>query len=167
MEIWKPIPTFELEYHVSDLGRVMTVKQGNGARAGRILKPNTNLRGYKQCILGKYGGIHTVHKLVMIAFVGPVPAGHEINHINGIKTDNRLVNLEYCTKSHNNRHKVDVLGLTRGETHGNSKITDEIVREIRRLGTTGLLHREIAARFDISRANVSLILRGEAWGHVI
>jgi hypothetical protein len=167
MEIWKPVVGFESEYHVSNLGRLMTVKQGSGARYGRILKPGYSQKGYVQYTLGKYGGRHSAHLLVMQAFFGSKPDGMEINHINGIKDDNRLENLEYCTKSQNKLHATKFLNKGRGESHGNSKITDEIVREIRRLGHTGLSHREIAARFNITRTNVSYILKGDAWSHVI
>lgn len=166
MEIWKPIPGFETEYHVSNLGRVKTVKQGAGIVTNRILKPGYNLCGYVQYTLGRYGGRHSAHLLVMRAFVGEKPEGYEINHINGIKSDNRVENLEYCTKSENKMHSILVLKQCIGEKHGNAKLSAKQVKEIRELGKTGMKHREIAAIYNVSRANISYILRGDAWKHI-
>jgi hypothetical protein len=166
MEIWKAIPGFETSYEVSNLGRVKTTKQGEGARAGRILKPAVNLRGYQQYALGRYGGRHTAHLLVMQAFVGPRPDGLDINHLNGIKTDNSLENLEYASKSENGLHATRVLGKRRGESHGNAKINEDDVREIRRLAATGLSQYKIATLFNLTRPNVGYIVRRVAWSHV-
>jgi len=166
MEIFKPVLGFESEYHISNLGNLMTVKQGSGARSGRILKKGYNLRGYVQYTLGRYGGRHSAHLLVMQAFVGKKPEGMEINHINGIKDDNRLENLEYCTKSQNKLHAVNVLNKGRGVSHGNSKLNDDIIREIRQLASTGLSFYKIADLYNITRPNVGYIVNLKTWSHV-
>lgn len=166
-EIWKPVYGFEGKYEVSNHGRLKNVQEGAGHVTGRILKVGLSLAGYAQYTLGKYGGRHTAHLLVMQAFVGPRPDGLEINHKNGIKTDNRLENLEYVSKSENCLHLTRVLGERRGESHGNAKITEDDVREIRRLAVeTTLTHAEIGARFDITNKNVGYIVRRQAWIHV-
>lgn len=165
-EIWKPVLGFETSYEVSNEGRLKTIKQGEGARAGRILRPSWNHRGYVQYTLGKYGGRHTAHLLVLQAFVGPKPDGLEINHINGVKDDNRLENLEYVTKSENNLHLTRVLGKRRGESHGNAKITEDDVREIRRLAASGTSQYAIARQFGMTRPNIGYIVRRTAWSHV-
>lgn len=160
MEVWKPIPGCP-KYEASNLGRV------RNKTADRILRPGFNLGGYAQYTLGKYGGRHQAHKLIMLAFVGPRPPDKpDINHINGIKADNRLENLEYCTKSYNKIHSISVLGKTRGESHGNSKITNENVREIRRLAANGTAHKVIAAQFSMTRGNISYIVRRSTWNHL-
>ena len=166
MERWKPVLGFEGKYEVSDQGRLRNVQKGAGHVTGRILRVGLNLKGYAQYTLGKYGGRHTAHLLVMQAFVGPKPEGLEINHKNGIRDDNRLENLEYCTKSENCLHLVRVLGKRRGESHGNAKITEDDVREIRRLASEGVTQREIAKRFGITHPNVGYIVRKTAWPHV-
>lgn len=165
METWKPIPGFEGLYEVSNLGRI---KSFSIYPDGKVLRPGKNLGGYNQYTLvaaGKHKRI-SAHLLVCTAFIGPRPAGYEINHKNGVKDDNRLENLEYVTKSQNKRHALDILQKGRGESHGNSKINEETVREIRRLATVGLKHRDIAAQFGITRANTSMIIRRVAWKHV-
>lgn len=165
MEAWKPVLGYETMYDVSDLGRIRTVGRRVGRPEGLILKPGYNLRGYQQVeLIG--GKRHTVHLLVMQAFVGPKPEGMEINHKNGVKDDNRLENLEYVTKSQNKLHSVRVLGKGRGESHGMSKLTEDDVREIRRLHTTGLSQYELARRFKLTRPNIGFIVRRATWAHV-
>lgn len=166
-EVWKPVYGFEGKYEISSHGRLRNVQEGSGNVTGRILSVGLNLGGYAQYTLGKYGGRHTAHLLVMQAFVGPRPDGAQINHKNGIKTDNRLENLEYCTTSENCLHLTKVLGKRRGESHGNAKLTEDDIREIRRLYSSGEhTQREIAARFNITRPNVGYIVRRIAWPHV-
>jgi hypothetical protein len=91
MEQWKPIPGYEGLYEISDLGNVKNV------RTGRILKP-TNNKGYLLAGLSKNSEkkAFRVHQLVAMAFLEHVPCGHKItvDHINEIKTDNRLENLQ-------------------------------------------------------------------------
>jgi hypothetical protein len=87
---------------------------------------------------GKYHTI-SVHKAVCLAFHGERPAGLRINHKNGIKTDNRPVNLEYITHSENCQHSFDT-GLQkpkRGMLNGMAKLTDEQVRSARDQKRTG------------------------------
>ena len=96
MEIWKAIPGYP-DYEASNLGRIRSHK-----RKGCILKAWFNDIGYSRVVLlaeGKQRG-HMVHRLVLEAFVGP-PDGRDGNHRNGIKTDNRLVSLEWLTHREN------------------------------------------------------------------
>jgi len=137
-------------------------------RAGKILKPSTVVGGYHEYFLRKLGERcrGRAHQLVLQAFVGPKPEGMEINHKNGIRTDNRLENLEYVTHQQNVRHCIDVLGFNRGALHGLSKLTDDQIREIRALRKTGLALARIATRFGITASNVFYIAKGKTWSHV-
>lgn len=100
-EIWKDILGYEGLYQVSNLGRVRsldrTVKYENGLskfRKGKLIKQQLSKWGYCQCPLNNKGmKLKSVHRLVYEAFNGPIPKGMQINHINEIKTDNRLENL--------------------------------------------------------------------------
>jgi len=115
-EIWRDIPGFEGAYQVSDLGRVRglgrTVYHQGGRRfvCERILRPGSTRSGHYHVVRGRggKGGKHIiarVHALVLLAFVGPRPQELEIRHLNGIPTDNRLINLEYATRS---RNRLDI-----------------------------------------------------------
>lgn len=111
-ENWKPIDGFEGSYEVSDLGRVRSLdrevtmlsrwgKPVTKRLRGRLLSLHKNPKGYPFVFLGG-GNIRPVHRLVAHAFVpgeGPV-----VNHLNGIRDDNRAVNLEWTTVSGNNLH---------------------------------------------------------------
>lgn len=100
-EIWKPIPGYEGLYWASDLGRVKSL--GNDKkRKEKILRPRKT-KGYLQVALCKDGKVKRlyVHRLVWIAFNGPIPEGYDCNHINEDKTDCRLANLNLMTRKEN------------------------------------------------------------------
>lgn len=106
-EEWRVIPGFDM-YEVSDQGRVRSWKRGG--RGGhlwraqpKLLKPGVGTHGYRLVVLRKDGKDHTrtVHKLVLLAFVGPAPDGLECRHLNGNEHDNRLANLRWGTRQEN------------------------------------------------------------------
>ena len=113
-EQWKPVPGYEGLYSVSDHGRVRSERRVVNRRDGRtytfrerILRSGLS-RGYACVVLCRDGTERTfkVHRLVMLAFKGPRPEGNEIRHLNGVKTDNRLENLQYGTQSENTADQV-------------------------------------------------------------
>lgn len=101
-----------------------------------------------------------LHRLVLAAFVGPAPEGFEANHRNGRKRDNRLVNLEWATRSDNQLHAIGAgLAVLTGNPMGeNRKLTDEQILSIRELAAEGIPHREIARRFGVSRPYVCNVI---------
>lgn len=103
-EVWKDIKGYEGAYQVSNKGRIKSLPRTT--TNGGVMKLYVNTwNGY--CYVGLHfkGNYksYRVHRLVMNAFVGEMP-DKQINHINGIKTDNSLENLEYCTASENLLH---------------------------------------------------------------
>jgi len=111
-EIWKPIEGYEGTYSVSSLGRVRSeareIMRSDGQRQPikvRILRPAPDRRGYLIVSLYNNGQqTHKVHRLVAKAFLENPDEKPQINHINEIKTDNRTVNLEWCTPAVNQLH---------------------------------------------------------------
>jgi hypothetical protein len=75
-------------------------------------------KGYRKIIVRENGRLHTVfvHKLVALAFIPNPENKPQINHKNGIKTDNRPGNLEWCTNRENAYHKAHVLKSFSGMT---------------------------------------------------
>jgi HNH endonuclease/NUMOD4 motif len=174
-EIWKPITIqfFRNFYDISSIGKVRRLVGGTGTFVGKILKPFSQSTGYLRVWL--YANCKRqeflVHKLVAEAFLGPRPKGKEINHKNGIKTDNRAENLEYVTRGENVRHAFR-LGLYsqepphyRGEDHPRHRITEKRVNLIRSLWPT-VSQRALARRFGVSQRTVLDILKWRTWTHI-
>ena len=108
---WRPIPGWEGHYEVSVNGEVRSLDRvtTKGQRLrGKLKAPNVMPNGY--LLVGLYRGrqrsADTIHRLVMVAFQGPCPAGYEVCHRNGKRDDNRLANLYYGTRSQNNYDRV-------------------------------------------------------------
>lgn len=162
-EIWKDVPGYEGHYQVSNLGSVRSLWFGKE----RVLRLLLNRGGYYYVGLQKGGArkANKVHRLVMIAFVGE--SDLDVNHKNGVKTDNRLENLEYCTRAENNQHAYDT-GLragSKGEDHPNSKLTRACVERIK-YGHHGATQQAISEIHGITRQLVSQIRSGRIWKHI-
>lgn len=111
-EIWKDIPNYKGLYQASNLGRIKSlerkVKSKNNSfrtEKEKILSLAINGSNYLNITLCKFGKNkqRTVHQLVAEAFLGHSPNGYKVvvNHINFIKTDNRVENLELITARQN------------------------------------------------------------------
>ena len=105
-EEWRDIEGYEGIYQVSNLGRVKSLKFNKE----RILKPRKDTIGYLAVILYKDGKVkrYLVHRLVANAFIPNSNNLEDINHINEIKTDNRLSNLEWMNHKDNVRYSQAV-----------------------------------------------------------
>jgi hypothetical protein len=104
-ERWLPIVGYEGLYEVSDLGRVKSFAR---YKDGKILKP-TIYGGYLRVELKDK--TNKIHRLVLQAFL-PIDEFKQVNHMNHIKTDNRLCNLEWCSPSENLRFRKKREGLS-------------------------------------------------------
>jgi hypothetical protein len=175
-EIWKDIEGFEGYYQVSNLGRVKglerTVKHYTGGIKKLnqiILKLCKDFKGYFNIQLSKNGISKTykAHRLVAKHFIPNFENKLEVNHKNGVKTDNSAINLEWCSCSENIIHafKTGLKKAIRGEKNGNSKITENIAYNIK-YNTDGLSQKEIANQYEISQSLVSSIKNGKKWKHI-
>ena len=101
-EEWKDIPNYEGLYQASNLGRIKSLKRPYGLKE-KILKLQINSYGYYRVALCKNSiqKSYYVHRLVFEAFNGQIPENMQVNHINEVKTDNRLENLNLMTHKEN------------------------------------------------------------------
>lgn len=182
-EIWKPVKGYESDYEVSNMGNVRScykvIIRSNGwkhTRRSKQLKPATSKDGYLRVALAKLGKLESfpVHRLVAFAFIDNPMEKPTVNHKNGIKVDNRVVNLEWMTHSENCQHSFDT-GLQkpkRGSLNGNSKLTEQDVIDIREFvaksGKRYYGRKELAEKYGVSEWLIKSIITGRRniWSHV-
>lgn len=160
----KDIEGFEGKYAVTEEGKIYSYKN-------RIfLIPSKDGSGHHQVSLGR-GNKRKVHRLVAEAFI-PNPNNLPLV-LHGIlgKSDNSVNNLRWGTHSENLKDAWEFGERSRdvgkGASHGNSKLTDEQVKEIFTLShTSKLTQAEIGAKFSVTYAQVSHIKRKVQWSHV-
>lgn len=112
-ETWRPIPGYEGSHEASDLGRIRSIDRvvdyGDGRRRrrkGTVLKGTRRHKAGHLYVNLANPDIQGVHRLVLLAFVGPAPEGMEGCHNDGDATNNRLDNLRWDTRSANNYDRV-------------------------------------------------------------
>jgi hypothetical protein len=162
MEIWKDVTDYEGLYKVSSKGNVFIVKKN------RLATPLKVKNGYLLVDLYKNGIKKriSIHRLVGLTFIKNGFNKEQINHINGIKTDNRVVNLEWSTASENQLHSVKsgLRKILKGED-ACSKITEKDAKIIK-YGLKNMTQKNISDIYNISRVTISDIRRGKSWKHI-
>lgn len=171
----KPISGTNGAYFVSSGGHIVCTNwKGTGQR--RIMKPAKDKKGYLRTMLKYPDGYRTVkvHRIVAQEWVDNPHGYDQVNHLNGVKDDNRAENLQWVTASGNMRHAVS-MGLVsvpvfrdgvHGSRNGMAKLNEQQVNEIRakfrpRIYTRAML----AAEYGVSEHTIKdAILR--RWKHV-
>lgn len=176
-EIWKnPLPEMEGYVLVSNLGRVkylqrlnLVSESGKRKLKERIKKPSTNPLKYVEVSLpeidGKRQRFHA-HRLVALAFL-PNPFNlPTVNHINGIKSDNIVENLEWASYGQNNQHAYDT-GLKKFNHETTCKMKSADVVLMREEIKQGARTIDMARKYGINRRSVVDIKYGRSWAHLL
>jgi transcription initiation factor IIF auxiliary subunit len=146
-------------------GRYSVDENGNVYSGEIMLNPPTYSTGYKVVKLfknGKYKRV-SVHRLVAKAFIKNPHNKEFVNHINGIKDDNRVENLEWVTSHENHIHAAKIGLKAKGESHGVSKLKNDDIIGIRQMLSDKVPQRKIASIFNVSQAAIKDINRGNTW----
>ena len=163
-------------YAVSDCGKVFSYWTKQGVLCDdvqRQLKPDVLKRGYLRATL-RHGRMCyrriAVHQLVMLAFVGPMPKGKIVLHWDNDPQNNCIDNLRYGTHKENEEDKKRHGTHQTGEGNPAAKLTDDDVREIRRIkserGSEWGLNVSLAMKFKVSTCTIKDAASGRKWRHV-
>ncbi len=171
----KDIPNYEFIYGATENGDIYSYpkkylkpKKDLDDNKGKFLKPALTHPGYLAIYLTKNGDKKTllVHRLIAKTFI-PNPNNLPfVNHKNGIKTDNRVINLEWCTREQNEMHALSVGLKPSGENCGASKLKESEVLIIREMAYQGHTHKHIASKFNVIRSTISCIISGKTWKEI-
>jgi hypothetical protein len=160
-EIWKEIEGYEGFYFISSLGRVKSAKRTT--TKGNLMSVKSNR--YPKVTLCKNGNLKTfnVHRLVANAFIENPHNKKTINHINGVKSDNRVQNLEWNTYKENINHsfKTKLNVVKKGEEHHSAKIKNKDVDFIIKMSKNGIKDIDIAKKFNVARQTINAIRLGK------
>lgn len=165
IENWKDVKGYEGLYQVSDQGRIKSLDrivsnhQGSGIRKGKTMS-FTICKGYYRVIFTREARhLHRfVQRVVAEAFIPNPENKKEVNHKNGIKTDNRVENLEWCTPSENVKHayKSGLKKALKGaDNYRSRKVVDTVSGKIFDTAT------DAAKAFGIRQQTLSRQLRGD------
>lgn len=153
------------KYAIGDDGSVWS----KWRKVWKELKIFLDKDGY-QCIDLNSGnkciGKMKVHRLVLLAFVGPCPEGMECCHNDNNRANNDLTNLRWDTKKNNHKDRAKFGTLNRGESSGTAKLTEADVKEMRMLNTQGIGCVRLGRTFNISSGQAYRIVKRLRWKHV-
>lgn len=172
-EIWKPVIGFEEAYAVSNQGRVKSLDRvvysvlcGSFMKKGNLLSPFFRGKGYLAVNVFKNNKKYTksVHTLVAEAFIENPNILPQINHIDGVKINNYVENLEWTTNSENQKHAY-AMGLNvaiSGSKSNLAKLNEQKVKQIKWLIKHGAKDLSLAYLYDVRNTNINQI-RHEIW----
>lgn len=176
-ETWRPIENSD-SYEVSDRGRVRYFAHKNRLYRGEtpifeptIVNSHVSMRGYSFTTI-KFNNSSrrvpkTIHRLVAKAFIPNPENKPQVNHKNGIKTDNHVDNLDWMTGPENIAHALlrnnGCYWAPKGEKTGSAKLTEDDVRHIREQVSKGISQKEMASFYKVTTAAINKIVRFKSW----
>ena len=165
-EIWKDVPGYEGIYQVSNLGRIKSMSRIRVNGRAKILTKDKILLSKTLNDYVKIGMTHKyvlAHRLIAKAFIPNPDNKPQVNHINGIKHDNRVENLEWVTASENAIHSSKNKLSKTGEKHWKSKLSEKDIKDIR---SSKLKQCELAKIYNIKQSTISQIILRRTWKYI-
>jgi len=162
----KPVKGYEEYFSVTEDGRIYS------HRTNRWLKLQLHKNGYL-VFASRIGGRNgkdiclKVHRCVAEAFLANLENKPEVNHKDGNKLNNSVLNLEWCTSKENSRHAFDT-GLAinpAGVKHPHSKLTENDVRVIR-LNSENKTVRELGLEYNVSHPTIVLCKNRQTYNDI-
>ena len=148
-------------YEVREDGTIWTTLHKNGKGYGELRRiDRLDNRGYYH-IVRYYDRYLLCHRIIYARYVGELKEELQINHKNGVKTDNRPENLELVTSGENQEHKYRVLKSP--AIKGNKKIDQQIAEQIRKESANGIPYSELARKFNLSKSSIRYIVKAKTW----
>lgn len=168
---WKPLINYENSYEISNFGEIRGIDRISGKRKGiikgKLLKQTINHKGYLEVRLTKNSKsiYKIVHRLVALNFIHNPLNLPQVNHIDGIKTNNFVNNLEWVNNSQNQLHayKTGLQPSRKGENNNNASISNEEVTNIKELYNSGQSIRDISINIDIPLGKIRSIIYKRSW----
>lgn len=154
-EEWRPVVGYEGLYSVSNAGRVYSHINE------MLLRPGRASNGYYTVALCQTS--HTIHSLVLNAFVGPCPPGYVCRHLNGVRANSALWNVCWGTPTQNNLDKK--YHMTRRSS--SQKLTPSDVKAIDKLLENGWSQLQVAKHFNVTRRQINNVARRQHHADVI
>ena len=166
-EEWRDIPDYEGKYQASSYGRIRsldrTIIRKNGTKhniKGRILKNRE--KGDRRYQVNLLGVNKAVHRLVAKTFIPNPENKEQVNHIDGNPQNNRVDNLEWCTRSENILHSFRIgLHSHKCERHNRRKLSGDDVNFI--LSNDNVTGVELAKRYNVTPQCIHSIRRNQNW----
>jgi hypothetical protein len=171
-EIWKDIEEYKGLYQVSNNGRIKSLERVVDGKLGskrlileQILVPLKLTRGYLGVRLYKdhKGKTFKIHRLVAKAFIENVDKQEQINHKDGVKSNNNVVNLEWVSNRVNMNHALENNLVSSGTKRHNAALNKELLSTIQPLLNCGLTSCQISLIFGLDRFPMSKIITGKAY----
>lgn len=161
----------DTRYYVSSCGRIFTSKY-KGTNCIKELKKCFDSDGYNIVTIyleSSKARTLKVHRMVSELFLKHDYSRNQINHKNGIKTDNRVENLEWCNGSENTKHayRTGLRKTRKGEECNLSKLTEENVIDIRsKYIPRKYTIYKLAKEYNVTPQLISKILLKKCWNHI-